>query len=239
MAVIVILIGLVAPALTPLKGSQDVTSAAYTMRGVLETARTYAMANHTYVWIGFYEQDYGTTTAPTAAATPPYSGTGHVTIGIVYSKDGTKLVDDASTGSLTLPAANIGQVGSLTQIYAVHVCALNPPSSANSTDATLSGTLQGRPYQTDLDAAQLEPTLLSSTSADTTSRPFVAQAYTFYKTIRFNPRGEANINSTNACTRIVEIGLRPTRGNITDQTSPNQVAIQLAGIGGAVTIYRP
>ena len=197
------------------------------------------MANNTYVWVGFYEQDYGNTAAPAPAQSPPYTGVGHVTVSIVYSKDGTNLVPDTTAGSVTLPAASLGQVGSLTQIYAVHLKALNAPATPNSPDSTISGTLQGRPYQTDLSAAALEPTLISSTSPDTTARPFAAQNYAFYKTIRFNPRGEANVNSTDPCTRIVEVGLQPTHGNVADNTTPNLVAIQLTGIGGAVTIYRP
>ena len=86
MGVIVILIGLIAPALTPFKGSQDVTAAAYNLRGVLETARTYAVANHTHVWMGLYEQDHKTTAAPNPTGTPPYSGIGHVTAGTVYGR---------------------------------------------------------------------------------------------------------------------------------------------------------
>jgi hypothetical protein len=34
-----------------------VTSAAYAIKGVLEQGRTYAMANNTYTWVGFYEED--------------------------------------------------------------------------------------------------------------------------------------------------------------------------------------
>ena len=239
LAVIVLLLALVAPSLTSLKGSQDVTAAAYSLRGVLETARTYAMANNTYVWVGFYEQDYKNTAAPASAQSPPYTGVGHVTVGTVYSKDGTDLVPDTTSGSVTLPAASLGQVGPLTQIYAVHLEALGAPATPNSLDPTISGTLKGRPYQTDLNAAALEPTLISSASPDATSRPFTAQNYTFYKTVRFNPRGEANVNSTDPCTRIVEVGLQPTHGNVADNTTPNLVAVQLTGIGGAMTIYRP
>ena len=239
MAVIAVLLGLLAPAMTSIKGSQDVTTAAYNLRGMLETARTYAVANPPDVWVGFYEQDYGSNSAPGATAMPPYTGVGHVTLGIVYSKDGTNLVPDATAGSVPLPAASLGQVGALMHIYAVHLEALSAPATPNSPDPTTSGTLKGRPYQTDLDATALEPTLISSTSPDTSLRPFVTQNYTFYKTIRFNPRGEANVNSTGPCTRIVEVGLQPTHGNVADNTTPDLVAVQLAGIGGAVTIYRP
>ena len=115
---------------------------------------------------------------------------------------------DTTTGSVTLPAASLGQVGSLTQIYAVHLEALSAPPSAtaNSTDPTISVTLKGRPLPgPTLCATALEPTLISSASPDTTTRPFAAQNYAFYKTIRFNPHGEANVNG-NRC-------LYPDRGD--------------------------
>src|SRR5947207_3494926 len=51
------LLVLMAPAITTMKGGTDVTSAAYTIQGVLDTARTYAKANDTYTWVGFYEED--------------------------------------------------------------------------------------------------------------------------------------------------------------------------------------
>ena len=244
MAIIIALLALIVPALGPLKGSQDVTTSAYDLAGALRTARNYAIANNTYTWVGFFEQDFSSTKAPTAGSMPPYTGIGHLTIGVVYSRDGTKLVDDTDTsqdGKL-LDATKLGQVDKLVQIYGVHLTALPAPPTAS---ANTNDTLSGRPYQTDLEGAQgaqgtnLAQTLISSDTADSTTRPFAAQNYTFYKTVRFNPRGEANINSTLPCTRIIEFGLRPTHGNITDKNTPNVIAIQQAGVGGAVSIYRP
>src|SRR4029079_15183545 len=55
--IIGLLLVLIAPAFTYIKGGTDVTSAAYTIQGVLDTARTYAKANNTYTWVGFYEED--------------------------------------------------------------------------------------------------------------------------------------------------------------------------------------
>ena len=55
--IIGLLLVLMAPAFTYIKGGTDVTSAAYTIKGVLDTARTYAKANNTYTWVGFYEED--------------------------------------------------------------------------------------------------------------------------------------------------------------------------------------
>jgi prepilin-type N-terminal cleavage/methylation domain-containing protein len=57
MAIIAILMVLIVPAFTTIKAGNDVTAAAYTIKGVLETARTYAKANNTYVWVGFYEEN--------------------------------------------------------------------------------------------------------------------------------------------------------------------------------------
>ncbi|MFL6544044.1 MAG: Tfp pilus assembly protein FimT/FimU, partial [Candidatus Udaeobacter sp.] len=51
--IIGLLMVLIAPAFTYIKGGTDVTSAAYTIKGVLDTARTYAKANNTYTWVGF------------------------------------------------------------------------------------------------------------------------------------------------------------------------------------------
>ena len=54
--IIGLLLVLMAPAFTTIKGGTDVTSAAYTIKGVLDTARTYAKANNTYTWVGFSEE---------------------------------------------------------------------------------------------------------------------------------------------------------------------------------------
>src|SRR5438477_7803057 len=51
--IIGLLLVLIAPAFTTIKGAGDVTSAAYTIKGALDTARTYAKANNTYTWVNF------------------------------------------------------------------------------------------------------------------------------------------------------------------------------------------
>ena len=55
--IVAMLTMLIAPAFTTIKSGTDVTSAAYAIKGVLDTARTYAKANNTYTWVGFYEED--------------------------------------------------------------------------------------------------------------------------------------------------------------------------------------
>ena len=109
--IIALLLVLIAPAFTYIKGGTDVTSAAYTIQGVLDTARTYAKANNTYTWVGFFEED-----APPPSESPATAGLGRVVMSIVASKDGTNV---ASGGQI--PVANLIQVDKLTKIDNVHL----------------------------------------------------------------------------------------------------------------------
>src|SRR6516225_8092481 len=76
--IIGVLLVLIAPAFTSIKRGTDVTSAAYTIKGALETARTYAKANNTYTWVGFKEVDV----SQSASVSPQVTGTGRVAIAI-------------------------------------------------------------------------------------------------------------------------------------------------------------
>src|SRR5438105_6354918 len=87
--IIAVLLVLIAPAFTTIKGGNDVTSAAYTIKGVLDQARTYAMANNTYTWVGFYEENTVNPASPNSS-TPAI---GRVIMSVVASKDGTSAYD--------------------------------------------------------------------------------------------------------------------------------------------------
>src|SRR6266567_9104384 len=82
MAIIALLMVLVAPAFTNLKSAGDVTGAASTVKGILDQARTYAKANNTYTWVGFYEENV-------ASTTPGTVGVGRLVMSVVASTDGT------------------------------------------------------------------------------------------------------------------------------------------------------
>src|SRR5439155_26304353 len=86
--IIAILLVLMAPAFTYIRGGTNITSAAYTIKGVLDTARTYANANNTYTWVGFYEEDVSQ-----PSTNPPTLGTGRLIMSIVASNDGTTVYD--------------------------------------------------------------------------------------------------------------------------------------------------
>src|SRR5882757_4885678 len=85
--IIAVLLVLIAPAFTNLKSAGAVTSAAYTIKGVLDTARTYAKANNTYPWIGCYEEHVSNPSSPNTDTRP----VGRLIMSIVASKDGTNV----------------------------------------------------------------------------------------------------------------------------------------------------
>src|SRR5437867_5410292 len=120
--IIAVLLVLIAPAFTTIKSGTDVTSAAYTIQGVLDAARTYAKANNTYTWVGFYEED-----ASQASMTPAAPGIGRLVMSTVASRDGTMLYTTPLTILVPLPSASLIQVGKLTKIENLHLTVLPSP----------------------------------------------------------------------------------------------------------------
>jgi len=238
--IIILLTALLTPAFTNLKSAGDVTSAAYTIKGVLEQARTYAMANNTYTWVGFYEQN--TTDASPTSIAPPYPGKGRVLLATIYSIDGTKIYDDIAT-SAPYPTTSYKQIGKLTRIDNVHLTDIAAPPSPTPNPTPLPNSLAARSRLPYTENASTTPpgdhyNRISSDSSDVTKFTFSAQNYSFYKTVRFNPRGEANINSTYDLRHMAEIGLRPTHGATVDANSTNLAALQFGGTTSDVAVYR-
>ena len=237
MSIIALMLILVAPAFTNIKTGNDITAAAYTITGALEQARNYAMANNTYTWVGFYEEDT-TASTPTNTA-PPYTGKGRVLIATVFSTDGTKIYEDKDPVA-ALPTNRIKRLGKLIKIEGVHITDIGAPPSPTPSPMPSGESLDGRadwPYTYAAGLGADHFNRISSDSADTTRFPFVAQGYTFPKTVRFNSRGEANLNSTYSLKKAAELGLKPTHGNTVDSANRNLVAIQFGGVGGNFKIY--
>src|SRR5437773_2892534 len=116
--IIALLMVLIAPAFTTIKGGSDVTSAAYTIKGVLDTARTYAKANNTYIWVGFYEEDVSQSSVIPAPDRRCTGCVGRDVISVVASKDGTN-VYGSSNG--TIDPTKLTQVGKLTKLENIHL----------------------------------------------------------------------------------------------------------------------
>jgi prepilin-type N-terminal cleavage/methylation domain-containing protein len=250
--IIGLLLVLMAPAFTSIKGGTDVTSASYSIKGVLDTARTYAKANNTYTWVGFFEENVSQ-----SSTNPATAGTGRVVMSIVASKDGTTVYNSNST---SIDPTKLIQVGKLVKIDNVHLPILSPGSNTGDTFAT-------RPWPSPTptpanDSRFGELNLSGAAAAPTTNTQYPFQypvgspapsaQYTFQKTLQFNPRGESSINSGLGVggvpyniKPIVEIGLIQTHGTVVPTPTPsagnyvgNVAAIQITGYGGSVKIYQ-
>src|SRR5215510_4034707 len=114
--IIGLLLVLTAPAFTTIKGGTDVTSAAHTIKDVLDTARTYAKANNTYTWVGFTEESVDTSVSPNSLQ----PAVGRVVMSIVASRDGTMLYTPPLTNQVTLSSDSLIQVGKATKIDNLH-----------------------------------------------------------------------------------------------------------------------
>jgi len=241
LAIISTLMVFAIPAFTTRRSADEITNAAYSIKAALEQARTYAKANNTYTWVGFYEED-ATAASPTNVA-PPYPGKGRLVLATVASNDGTTDCQNPASNTanrIPLIASKIRQIGRVVKIDNIHLTDIGGPSStASSEDVSLDDRPDfpytwGAPddYQNRISSDDVHAPFNQSLY------PFVAQGYTFYKTVRFGPRGEASINGTYNLRRLSEIGLKPTHGTVVDTNSANVVAIQFSGITGDVKVYR-
>ena len=260
--IIALLMVLVVPAFTNIKSAGDVTSAAYTVKGVLDTARTYAKANNTYTWVGFYEENVSNPASPNSD-TPKV---GRLIMSIVASKDGTIIYDPNATGTNNfIDPTRLVQVTKLAKIENVHLplfamCTSNCTGDTFDTRPVLQFDPFGVGYNGsrfgELNAAAPNTAPYETTNNGLTKFPFqypvgnpapTAQ-YQFRRTLQFSPTGECRVNSTYDVRKVVELGLLQTHGTAvpapvggsgsTFTYSGNVAAVQITGFGGSVKIYR-
>ena len=239
---------LIAPAFTTMKSGSDFTSAVNGIRDVLANARTYAKANHTYVFVGFAEVN----ASVDASVTPQVAGSGRVALAVVASKDGTRHFNYATTGqgadwtATYSNGANLTAIGKLQRYENLHFLvdfgSWTPTANPNSNMARYQPS--GAPYTLGADWTGITP-------ATPFSWPLGSVLgngqYNFTRVIYFDPTGIARIaTSTNADTiaHVIEIDLQPTHGIVTptppqSQDAGNHAVVQLGTTDGAVRVYRP
>ncbi len=225
MTIMAVLLTLVAPAFVQISGGRNLVRSAYDISGLLEGARAYAKANSTYTWVGFYEEDPSQPAGTT--------GTGRVVVSVVASKDATAMYTSADINPPVLNPANLVQINKLVKLDNVHLDVLTKDNVPNRDTVPVSG------YQVGSDSFKRRPPS-DIVNQTTFTYPVAATAptYTFTKIIQFNPIGDAT-KIVDTPTQIMEIGLRPARGNVADANTKSLAALQIAGIGGAVRLYQP
>jgi prepilin-type N-terminal cleavage/methylation domain-containing protein len=215
-SIIGLLLVLIAPAFTTIKGGTDVTSAAYTIKGVLDNARTYAKANNTYTWVGFW-------------GSIGSNVTGSVALSVVASKDGTDLGTSVNQppGNRVDMTTLVTPVGKVTRLDNAHIGDTGTPTDNG----------------TEFESRASVDSYYRINAAGMSDYYFTEQGTQFDYWIRFSPRGEAVVKGgATQITQYAEIGLLPTHGTTLAATinpaSGNLVAIQISGLGGNVRIYR-
>jgi prepilin-type N-terminal cleavage/methylation domain-containing protein len=253
--IVALLMVLIAPAFTTIKSGNDFTAAVYGIQGLLESARTYAKANNTYVFVGFAEVD----ASVSPSVSPQVAGNGRVAVAVVASKDGTRHFQYATTGQGNDWQSNYADsakpeyrgghlvaVGKLQTYENLHFVPVDfgswtPAAHPNSKMARYQPT--GPPY-------------ILGNSTSTSATPFTwplgsplssGYQYRFNRVINFDPTGIARIaTSTNEDTipHVMEIDFQPSHGTTvptqpTNQDVGNHAVIQLGTTSGAVRVYRP
>ena len=241
------------PAFTSLMRASTLTQAAAELGGTLENARSYAMANNTYVWVGFFEEDI----ANPSTASPRPAGTGRVILSVIASREGLRYKDTSVDSTTPSPFDNavsprptdnpvtVVQLGKLVKLDNVHLAGLNTNDS--STNSPLRPAVSGA-YQVGDTTPASEPNFTKhppSFGSTPVVNPTTFQypltgtpQYTFVKIIEFSPRGEA-AKIVDLPVPWIEVAIQPTHGNLPDNASKNRVAIQIAGTTGEIKMYRP
>jgi prepilin-type N-terminal cleavage/methylation domain-containing protein len=236
--IIAALLVLVVPAFTSIKSAGDVTGTVYGISGVLDQARSYAMANNTFVWVGFKEVNV----SKDASVNPQTAGTGRVAIAVIASKDGTRGYD-ATNSSLTSPAwtsynngSNFVAVGKLQRFENVHLATnLNgpgypPPTTGNMVRPAISDIK----YVLGRAPASVTPFDWPLGSALSSGQ------YSFQNVVNFDPQGVARIQysgNTDGIVNYIEVGLQQTHGTAVS-SGANVAAIQIDCMTGSIRKYR-
>src|SRR5690349_3069804 len=178
-----LLLALLAPAFTTINSGNDVTSAAYTIKGALEVARTYAKANNTYAWIGF-------------SGSIASNVTGSVALSIVASKDGTDLGTSVNqVGRRVDITTGVTPVTKVIRLENAHIGDTGAPNP-NGTD------FESRP------TVNINYRIGATGSQYDSDYYFIEQGTQFDRWIRFSPRGEAVVKgSATQITQYAEVGL--------------------------------
>ncbi len=241
LGVVSMLFALVVPAIKGMTSAADLTRAAYTIQGALDQARMYAVANNTYTWVGFFEEDNAQ-----VSQTPAVPGVGRVVIALVASRNGTRIYNkaQASAGNPSvqaLPASQLVVIGKPIKLNNVHIF----NASSRAIGARAAGVIQDQ----NIVGLTSQPLLFSM------QYPLVGTArYTFgvrpigssggvqvaNGIVQFNPRGEAICDAGPIIVPapVLEIAIKEAHGNRA-ASGANVIALNISGLTGQTTLFRP
>ncbi len=212
-AIMVLVMGFMGPAVNSIKDARGFDASLYQVADILNQARDHAIANNTYVWVGFFEEN-GDVQWERNKVT---AGLGRIIISAVASTDGNRYSQTTNTlvaNTVTNPTATQIRVTPISQLYKLPNIRLYDFSA----DPNLNTNWPIVPanYQVGNTAFGSTPVFWYPTNGTN-----AAVAYKFEKIIEFNPLGEASRmanNLTQPPAPWLGVGLRATRGTADDPT---------------------
>ncbi len=216
-AIMVLLAALSLPAMKSLNGAGKFNQAVSGIAGLCELARSQAIAQNTYTWVAFYQNNPndGTGYEVYAAAylsndgTDPFAWTGAVTL----SPSGTP----AGSTTTLMPIARISNYKQLSLIVNGSGVAL-PNISTNST------------YPATAPEFKIAVKNGSSTAVNLSASSMA------YGIVEFTPSGAARTSASPV--ESIWLGFCPVNGKAVLNTN-NVASLKINGLTGLVTVYRP
>jgi prepilin-type N-terminal cleavage/methylation domain-containing protein len=209
MGIIGVLSTLLIPAIETLGSAGTFSTTASELSQTMDEARAYAVSKRTYVYVGIGEFQ---ASAPQDTGN---TGTGRVAMFAVASRDGSRIAQTSDFATKAQP------ISGLVRLQNVHLTSI--------TDAT--GGLQ-RPSNDSVKTLNMSGTPVLSFPLSGTPR------YPCKQCIEFSPQGMARVYGSADLPGFIEIGMIPTKGDATIGTQ-NVAVVQLSGLTGKSTLYRP
>jgi len=222
LAVIGILVAMGSFAFKGLLSSNQFSRNVYQLADEIKLARSYALANDTYVYLGLVETDQ----TQDSGATPQVAGIGRVDVGLVATKDGTTF------DSTNYNSSDLVLIRPVATLDMIHIATSLPP-------ATSGGMARPSNNVNNLESGSA---LFTTAFSLPLGSNLGTGKYNFVRSIPFNPEGEITVSGT--AVQYVEIDLLPCFGAAVPAVpaSPNQgnqAALIVDGATGAFTVFRP
>jgi prepilin-type N-terminal cleavage/methylation domain-containing protein len=244
---ITLILGTLSAMMVPsLMSAQTIAQASSDISQVLDDARSYAIANHTYVFVGFEEVNASNQPNASNQTLVSSSSGGRVAVLVVAAKDGS---NNYASASPYFNSANLTALSKVRFINSVHMADFSSLSASSGPMAAraqiITANSLGANATTGGTALFTWPLGASASNAE----------YSFYtsEVIVFDQEGLAGVVNSTTYTASgyaaptsswIEIGLQLTHGTAIP-TAPTNIAtgqlasIQLDGVTGANRVFRP